>query len=92
MIQTFPNLTPDARYSPREAYTLLAISYTSLKRFTREGRIEKSYRVDGSPYYTGETINNFWLHRSNPVATLSGPSRLSFHLSSGRGSRAQSRK
>lgn len=63
MISEFPNLPPKGRYSPADAYRKLGISYSSLKNYTRQGRIDKEYWPDGSPYYTGATINQFWLFK-----------------------------
>lgn len=63
MTTEYPDLPPKGRYSPADTYKKLGISYSSLKNYTRQGRMDKEYWPDGTPYYSGETINNFWLFK-----------------------------
>lgn len=64
MRTTHPNCKPSERLSPKETYTRLEISYSQLKQKTNQGFLRKEWREDGSPFYSGETINRFWESKS----------------------------
>lgn len=66
MRKNHPNLPSNNRYSPKETYNILGISYSTLKNHTAEGKILKEYRADGSSFYTGFSINQYWENKMIP--------------------------
>lgn len=60
MVSQHPHFGITDRVSPKEAYTRLGISYSTLKNHTNAGRLIKKFRADGSPYYLGDMLNKYW--------------------------------
>lgn len=60
MTHLCPEVPDGARFSAREACTLLGISFNTLKKYVRLGRINPSLFSDGTPYYLGREIKKLW--------------------------------
>lgn len=56
-----PQVADTARYSQREAATILGIHRNTLRRYTEQHLIRCSFRrTNGRPYYTGRAIRQLW--------------------------------
>lgn len=61
MTSTRPEVVPLARYSMKDTYLILQISYSTLKRLVRNGCIKKRYHLrTGHPYFLGKDILALW--------------------------------
>ena len=60
MTRTCPEIPDHARFSAREACGLLGISFNTLKKYVRIGKITPGFFSDGTPYYPGREIKRLW--------------------------------
>ena len=60
MTQTCPIIPDFARCSAKEACALLGVSFNTLKKYVRDGRITPGFYSDGTPYYSGKEIKRLW--------------------------------
>ena len=60
MTRLCPEVPDFARCSAREACELLGISFNTLKKYVRLGRITPGLFSDGTPYYLGREIKKLW--------------------------------
>lgn len=63
MTRTCPEIPDHARFSAKEACDLLDISFNTLKKYVRAGKICPGFFSDGTPYYLGSQIKRFWRER-----------------------------
>lgn len=62
MVSEEPNVSPRGRYNTTQTYKALGISYNSLMKYVREGRIVSELGTMGRFFY-GENIIRFWRNR-----------------------------
>lgn len=62
MVTEEPKVAPLGRYTTTQTYRLLGISYNSLMKYMREGRIVSRQGSMGR-YFSGESIVKFWRAR-----------------------------
>lgn len=56
-----PQVADTARYSQRDAASILGIHRNTLRRYTEQNLIRVGYRkTNGRPYYTGRAIRQLW--------------------------------
>ena len=63
MVSEEPNVARRGRYSTTQTYKLLGISYNSLMKYLKEGRITAENGTTMGRYFYGESILNFWRAR-----------------------------
>lgn len=61
LVSTQPKVALDGRYTPKETYTVLGISRSTLRNHTKAGRIKFRLRRNSKKYfYTGAEIIRYW--------------------------------
>lgn len=61
LVSTQPKVALDGRYTPKETYTVLGISRSTLHNHTKAGRIKFRLRRNSKRYfYTGAEIIRYW--------------------------------